>query len=311
MMLSALADQYVSYKQSMGMRFHTEARTLRSFCLTVGDIAVAEITADRVQAYIAGTGPVTRFWHRKHEVLRGLYRFAMARGYAARSPLPKIIPKPPQFVPYIFSQEELQRLLDATACCESPRSKLQPYVLRMLLLLLYGAGLRISEALSLTLANVDLPAGMLTIRESKFYKSRLVPMGPALTSALEIYVARRAKEHPTKPETALFLTRAATPVVRHTAENIFSRLRVRAGVIRHDGSRYQPRLHDLRHAFAVHRLVSWYRQGADVQRLLPQLATYLGHINIAATQRYLPMTPELLGEAGQRFDRYAREGQHE
>jgi site-specific recombinase XerD len=100
-------------------------------------------------------------------------------------------------------------------------------------------------------------------------------------------------------------------VVRHTAENIFSRLRVRAGVIRHDGSRYQPRLHDLRHAFAVHRLVSWYRQGADVQRLLPQLATYLGHVHIAATQRYLTMTPELLHEAGKRFECYAREGEHE
>jgi site-specific recombinase XerD len=264
-----------------------------------------------VQAFIAGAGPVTRFWHRKHEVLRGFYRFAMARGYAASSPLPRIIPKPPQFVPYIFSQEEIQRLLDATACCENPRSKLQPYTLRMLLLLLYGAGLRIGEALFLTLANVDLPAGILTIHESKFYKTRLVPMSPALTGILATYMEQCAKEHPAKPDAMLFLTRGGNPVVRHTAENIFSRLRVRAGVIRNDGGRYQPRLHDLRHAFAVHRLVSWYRQGADVQRLLPQLATYLGHLHIAATQRYLTMTPELLREAGQRFERYAREEQHD
>jgi site-specific recombinase XerD len=311
MMLSVLAAQYVAHKQSMGMRFHTEARTLQSFCRTMGDILVAEIAVDRVQAFIAGAGPVTRFWHRKHEVLRGFYRFAMARGYAASSPLPRIIPKPPQFVPYIFSQEEIQRLLDATACCENPRSKLQPYTLRMLLLLLYGAGLRIGEALFLTLANVDLPAGILTIRESKFYKTRLVPMSPALTGILATYMEQCAKEHPAKPDAMLFLTRGGNPVVRHTAENIFSRLRVRAGVIRNDGGRYQPRLHDLRHAFAVHRLVSWYRQGADVQRLLPQLATYLGHVHIAATQRYLTMTPELLREAGQRFERYAREEQHD
>jgi site-specific recombinase XerD len=311
MMLSVLAAQYVAHKQSMGMRFHTEARTLQSFCRTMGDILVAEIAVDRVQAFIAGAGPVTRFWHRKHEVLRGFYRFAMARGYAASTPLPRIIPKPPQFVPYIFSQEEIQRLLDATACCENPRSKLQPYTLRMLLLLLYGAGLRIGEALFLTLANVDLPAGILTIRESKFYKTRLVPMSPALTGILATYMEQCAKEHPAKPDAMLFLTRGGNPVVRHTAENIFSRLRVRAGVIRNDGGRYQPRLHDLRHAFAVHRLVSWYRQGADVQRLLPQLATYLGHLHIAATQRYLTMTPELLREAGQRFERYAREEQHD
>jgi len=78
-------------------------------------------------------------------------------------------------------------------------------------------------------------------------------------------------------------------------------------VLRHDGARYQPRLHDLRHAFAVHRLVAWYRQGADVQRLLPQLATYLGDVHLAATQRYLTMTPELLQEASQLFERYAGE----
>ena len=311
MKLSALVAQYVAYKQSMGMRFHTEARTLRSFSRAMGDITVAEIAADRVQAYIAGTGPVTRFWHRKHEVLRGFYRFAMARGYAASSPLPKIVPKPPHFVPHIYSQDELQRLLNATACCEGSRCKLQPYTYRMLILLLYAAGLRISEALSLRLPNVDLTAGILTIRESKFYKTRLVPMSPVLSGALGEYVAQRAKEHPTQLDGALFLTRTGTPVARHTAENVFSRLRLRAGVLRHDGGRYQPRLHDLRHAFAVHRLVSWYRQGADVQRLLPQLATYLGHVHIAATQRYLTLTPELLHEASQRFERYAQEGRHE
>jgi site-specific recombinase XerD len=178
-------------------------------------------------------------------------------------------------------------------------------------LLLYAVGLRISEALSLQLTNVDLSAGVLTIRESKFYKTRLVPMSPALTGTVGEYVARRAKQHPTQFGGALFLTRAGTPVARHTAENVFCRLRVRAGVLRHDGGRHQPRLHDLRHAFAVHRLISWYRQGADVQRLLPQLATYLGHINIAATQRYLTLTPELLHEASQRFERYAREDQYE
>src|SRR5215831_9006348 len=126
MKLSAIASQYVAYKQGMGMRFHTEARTLRSFCRTMADAVLAEITADRVHAYLAGAGPVTRFWHRKYEVLRGFYRFAMARGYADRSPLPKIIPKPPEFVPHIYSHDELQRLLDASAYCESPAANFNP-----------------------------------------------------------------------------------------------------------------------------------------------------------------------------------------
>jgi site-specific recombinase XerD len=312
MKLSEAVAQYIAYKQSMGMRFHTETRTLRSFCRTVGDVALADIKADRVYAYIAGRGPVTRFWHRKHEVLRGFYRFAIGRGYTDVSPLPKLVPKPPPaFVPYIYSREELRRLLDAATLCENPRSKLQPHTCRMLILLLYGAGLRISEALALTLADVDLAAAILTIRESKFYKTRFVPLGPDLTGALAAYAARRSTDYTADPEAPFFVSRTGTPLKRRTAENIFRRLCARAGVKRDDGCRFQPRLHDLRHAYAVHRVVTWYQQGANVQHLLPQLATYLGHLHIAATQRYLTMTPELLREASRRFERYAREGHHE
>ena len=312
MKLSEAVAQYVAYKQSMGMRFHTEARTLRSFCRTVGNVAMADIKADRVYAYIAGSGPVTRFWHRKHEVLRGFYRFAIGRGYTDVSPLPKLVPKPPPaFVPYIYSRDELRRLLDAATICENPRSKLQPHTCRMLILLLYGAGLRISEALALTLADVDLTATILTIRESKFYKTRFVPIGPDLTGALAAYAARRSTDYPADPEALFFVSRTGTPLKRRIAEGMFRQLCTRAGVKRDDGGRFQPRLHDLRHAFAVHRVVTWYQQGADVQHLLPQLATYLGHLHIAATQRYLTMTPELLREASRRFERYAREGHHE
>jgi site-specific recombinase XerD len=312
MKLSEAVAQYVAYKQSMGMRFHTETRTLRSFCRTVGDVALADIKADRVYAYIAGSGPVTRFWHRKHEVLRGFYGFAIGRGYTDVSPLPKLVPKPPPaFVPYIYSRGELRRLLDAATICENPRSKLQPHTCRMLILLLYGAGLRISEALALTLADVDLAAAILTIRESKFYKTRFVPIGPDLTGALAAYAARRSTDYTADPEAPFFVSRTGTPLKRRTAENIFRRLCARAGVKRDDGCRFQPRLHDLRHAYAVHRVVRWYQQGANVQHLLPQLATYLGHLHIAATQRYLTMTPELLREASRRFERYAREGHHE
>jgi len=311
MNLAETVSQYITYKQSMGMRFHTEARTLKSFCKAIGDVGIAEVQPDGVQSFLAGTGPITRFWHRKHEALRGFYRFAMARNYVTVSPLPARAPQPPHaFVPYIFSHEELRRLLDSAASSH-PRSLMEPHTCRMLILLLYGAGLRISEALSLTLGDVNLTGGILTIRESKFYKTRLVPIGPDLIRAVTRYVTKRAADHPAKPDARLLLSRTGSPVTRQTAENTFGRLRVRAGVLRHDGARYQPRLHDLRHAFAVHRVVSWYRQGADVQRLLPKLATYLGHVNIAATQRYLTLTPELLKEASRRFEQYAGEGRHE
>lgn len=292
----------------MGSRFRTEATILKAFCKTVGDVAITDVEPQQVESYLAGTGPVTRYWHRKYEALSGFYRFALGRGYVTLSPLPKTVPKRPQpFRPYIFPEEELRRLFKAADEFETPRMALQGATLRPLLLLLYGAGLRIGEALALPLADVDLSAGLLTIRESKFYKTRLVPVGPRLTAALRAYADdRRQRGHTSDPASPFFVTRTGTAVTRGMAERAFVRLRTIAGIAREDGARYQPRLHDLRHAMAVHRLVAWYREGDDVQRLLPQLATYLGHVDVAATQRYLAMTPELLREASRRFERYAQ-----
>jgi site-specific recombinase XerD len=311
MKLAEVAGEYVALKQAMGMRFCTEARTLKAFCRAMGDVTMGDIQAERVVAFLAGSGPVTRFWQRKQEVLVGFYRFALARGYALQVPLPRRVPKVAQaFVPYIYSPEEVRRLLEAVASSDTARGSVEPSTWRTLILLLYGAGLRISEALALTRADVDLCSGGFSIHASKFYKTRLVPLGPQLTRALSAYATRRGKPPPSGPQGPFFATRSGKALTRRAAEYAFDRLRRRAGVQRSDGSRYQPRLHDLRHAFAVGRLVSWYRQGADVQRLLPQLATYLGHVHLAATQRYLTLTPELLQQASQRFEAYAGELAH-
>jgi integrase/recombinase XerD len=303
MKLSQAIATYVGYKQSLGMRFATEARTLKSFCRALGDVDTDQVESAQVYTYLAGSGPVTRFWHRKLGALRGFYRFALARGYATCSPLPTAVPEQPQaFVPYIYSRDEIKRLLEATDGRE--RCNLSSLTCRTLLLLLYGTGLRISEAVGLDSADVDLDAGILRIHESKFYKSRLVPMGPDLRRVLANYAAERNKCPPNTPDAPFLLTRRGQRLSRAGAENAFKQLRERAQVRRGDNARYQPRLHDMRHCFAVTRLVTWYREGADVQRLLPKLATYLGHTHIAATQHYLTMTPELLRQASLRFEHY-------
>lgn len=310
MKLAEAVTEYIALKQSMGMRFHAEEVILKAFFKKVGNVDIGDVSTLAAQAYISGTGPVTRFWYRKMEALRGFYRFAIKRSYVECSPLPKSLPKLPKtFLPYIFSQDDLKLLLNAAVVQENPRRKLQAYTFRVLILLLYGAGLRIGEALSLKIADVDLPMSLLTIRQSKFYKTRMVPIGPHLTEALTSYsIERRKSGHRQNPEMPFFVTQTGEIITRQMAERAFRRLRESAGIYRHDGARYQPRLQDLRHAFAVHRLVSWYRQGGDVQRLLPKLATYLGHVNLAATQHYLTMTPELLREASLRFERYAGMG---
>lgn len=161
------------------------------------------------------------------------------------------------------------------------------------------------------MSDVDLDQAVLCIRESKFYKTRLVPLGQDLSMVLNQYVQRRSITH-SKESTAPFFCFLDGRILSQSAvRSAFRRLRIQAGVQRNDGARYQPRLHDFRHAGAVHRLVAWYRSGADLQRLLPQLATYLGHIDLASTQRYLTLTPKLLREASMRFERYFKETHHD
>jgi integrase/recombinase XerD len=170
MKLSEVVAGYVAHKQAMCMRFRTEARILRSFRRASGEVTMREVTVSQVLAFLAGTGTV--FWEPKHSAPAGFYKFAVARGHADRSPLPRTVPQLLKaFVPHIYSHEELRRLLDAVAVTDHPRCRIDPDTHRTLLLLLYGAGLRVSEALALTVADVDLDSGILHIRESKFYKN--------------------------------------------------------------------------------------------------------------------------------------------
>jgi site-specific recombinase XerD len=201
--------------------------------------------------------------------------------------------------------------LAATDILQTPRSPLRASTMRSLLLLLYGTGMRIGEALSLTLQDVDLERRVLMVRDTKFFKTRLVPVGPALTTILTDYRSRRRQLPLPAGESSAFL--AAHTGVRldyKRVNKLFCRIREATRIRRESSARYQPRIHDIRHTSAVHRVIAWYRTGADVQRLLPQLATYLGHVDIRSTQRYLSMTPELLQEASLRFEHYAQSEVH-
>jgi site-specific recombinase XerD len=294
---------YVGYKQSLGMRFATQARMLNSFSKSMGSIEVDRIGPESARAFLDGNGPMTRNWHCKFGTLKGFYRFCLARGYVSSVPLPTTEPRCPQtFTPYIYSEDEIKRLLQAAASRVSCR--IDALTSRTMLLLLYAAGLRISEALNLNLADVDLIDRVLYIRRSKFYKTRLVHIGTDLTKVLREYTQQRYKRSPLDPEAPFLVTSSGKRILRAGAEQAFGWMRSQAKVHRHDGGRYQPRLHDLRHTAAVTRLVSWYREGVDVQRLLPHLATYLGHVHISGTQCYLSMTPELLQQACGRFEQF-------
>jgi len=309
MKLSQRITQYVAFRKSLGQRFETNECQLRAFSRFMGEGAnIRSVKPRQVAAFLAGRGPITCSWHVKYRALRGFFSYAVTRGYLSASPLPAIVPKQPaRFVPYIYSTDELRRLLNGTASYQKLQSRIlmEPHTFRAILLLLYGAGLRISEALSLNLADVDLEEAVLVIRDTKFFKTRLVPLGCDLNGAMIKYAAQRKRYGHSQSKTApFFVTRLGARIPIHLIERAFRRLRAHSSVRRKGAARCQPRLHDLRHAAAVHRLTVWYREGKDVQRLLPLLATYLGHVNIVGTQRYLTMTPELLHEASKRFAKY-------
>lgn len=306
MNLQQLIERYIAYRQSLGEQFKANACILRVFARSVGShAAVGDVRPEQVSAFLTGHGPITRYWFAKYDALRGFYRYAVSRGYVAMLPLPTQRPKRPlPFVPYIYSHEELRHLLETAAAYRG--CVVEAATIRTLVLLLYGAGLRLCEAINLDRADMDADHALLTIRQTKFGKTRLVPFGCQLRDALALYAARSPKR--TAPETPFFTTLTGGRLKQRTVQGCFRRVCEQAGIRRSDARRFQPRLHDLRHTFAVHRLVSWYQQGADVQRLLPQLSTYLGHTSLSCTQIYLSMTPELLQEASARFEHYAKEG---
>ena len=301
-------DRYIEWQRSHGAKFETSAHTLLRFAKGIdGEIDCDTVTRSQVLAYLAGNGPLTRYRENKYCALAGFYRYAISRGYASSSPLPDNEPKPPKSQPpYIYSRDELCRLFSAIETFQPYVVQLDKQTVRTLLLLLYGAALRNGEARSLTMDDVDLSAAVLTVRNAKFYKSRLVPVGPQLADQLRRYAEIRANRPLPQGRASTFLANMdGTPLHKDTTYNAFVRLVRHAGIDVADDSRQAPRLHSLRHSFAVHRLTDWYRQGADVQRLLPVLSTYLGHARLRHTQVYLSMTPELLHEAALRFERYA------
>lgn len=313
MILANVIDAYVTHQRSLGMRFESSRHLLRQFCRAMGKRSMEDVTEEAVVKFLNGEGSLTATWMLKYKVLTGLYRYAISRGYVDRSPLPTAVPSlPPHRTPYVYSTAELHRLLDATAVLRVGHRPQVPALYRTLLLLLYGSGMRIGEALRLTLHDVDLAERVITVRGTKFFKTRLVPIGPKLAAELGKHIERRRLlPLPMGDASPLFTTRDGRAWGYPRVITLFQEVRRAAGIQCPIGETRPPRIHDLRHTAAVHRVVAWYYSGRDVQRLLPPLATYLGHLNIRSTQRYLQMTPELLRAACRRFGRYAMEGDYE
>jgi hypothetical protein len=233
MTLSTCIKEYVRHRRSLGVDFHSEQVQLCAFVKVVGDVALTAVDAEAVDRYIDGKGPVRRAWFSRFNTVAGFYRFAIAREYTTRAPLPPCPPKlPAEFIPYIYSEADVRALLTAVDARYEEDWLVLPQTMRTLLLLLYATGLRISEALALTMADVDLRDAILTIRETKFYKSgscRLAPTWSTCSYAIA----------PSRPRSLAVPTRRFCPIAtagpsrvrpRSSCSTCVSRLGWRPGV---------------------------------------------------------------------------------
>lgn len=250
-------DQYIEWRRNHGTKFEVGAQILYRFLRGIDEhTRCDQVTGRQIHAFLKGNNGLTPGRAKKYSALTGFYRYAISRGLVHQSPLPDNEPKQPlPAPPHIYSHAELRRLFDGVDASRSGARKLDAHTFRTFLLLLYGTGLRSQEARRLTVEDVDLTAAVLTVRDTKFYKSRLVPVGPQLADALRAYAALRLTRPLPDGKHSFFLAnKDGTPLVKATAELAFLKLRRSVGIGEKNGTYRPPCLHSFRHSFAVHRL---------------------------------------------------------
>lgn len=296
---------YLRLKEALGRRYAVERAILRALDRFLSD-AQADLTADTFRAWEASltrlTSGVRRNWLR---VARNLCLYHHRTCPSAFVPDAAGFPKPHTPIrPHIFTDAEIARLVRAAEQLRStPASPTRRTVFRLAVVLLYTTGLRRGELLRLTVGDYHADEQLLLVRESKFHKSRLVPLsadgGHAIDAAL---LDRRRHGLPVGVESPLIWNRSRAGGRGYTGVGLgagFRTLCEHAAIQTTTGGR--PRIHDLRHTFAVHALVRWYHEGADPQAKLPFLAAYMGHVSPISTAYYLPFVPALAGVASARF----------
>jgi site-specific recombinase XerD len=310
-----LADgiaQFISHKRVLGRRYETEVYALRLFdrhLVAQGVTKVDAITPVVIEAFLAARPRVRpRSYNHLLGVLRRLFQWLVARGHLAHTPVvcPSRRASVPR-IPFILTPESARRLLDLAADLpDFPGAALRGPPYRAIFALLYGLGLRVGEVCRLDVADVDEARKLLIIRDSKFGKDRLVPFGPRLGAMLEHYLTlRRSRVPHLAADTPLFGGLAGGRLHRQRIGHIFRGLLPALGLTVPPGTS-PPRLHDLRHSFAVRTLLRWYRAGVDPGQRLLHLSTFLGHVQPESTAVYLTITSDLLAEAGHRFEVFAR-----
>jgi integrase/recombinase XerD len=293
--LSKHLEAYLRLRRSLGHELADAARLLPRFVVYLEASRAEFVTIEAALAWSLepDAPPGSTVWSRRMMAVRGFARYLSGIDPRTEVPPAGAVPARRHWrAPFIYSEADIVALMGETHSIAHP---FRAATYETLVGLLAATGLRIGEALRLDLADVDFADGVLLIRESKFKKSRLVPLQASTLQALERY-ARRREEFSARPSNkSFFVSLNSTRIIYGCVCPTFRMLCERSGV--GAGATRRPRIHDLRHSFAVRTLVGWYRAGLDVQAQLPLLSTYLGHGEPRYTYHYLSAAPELLGHA--------------
>jgi integrase/recombinase XerD len=295
--LSALMEKFLQEKHVCGYAYHEEARILRNLdkLLVQKGLATQELPGSMAREWLAKKAHESaRTQQQRITLFRQFSRFLLRLGYFAYVPDSTLAARSRSiFVPRMLSDEELQKFFQALDALEpTARSPLRHLIMPEVFRLLYGCGFRVREVLKLRVRDVDLTQGIITVRQGKGRKDRLVPPALSLVIRLRKYAAHFENR---PPEATFFPGVRGRPFSLRTVYTLFRQLLLHCG-IPHAGRGKGPRIHDTRHLFAVHALRRWYRNGEDLDAKLPLLATYLGHQHLSGTQRYLHLTAELFPE---------------
>ncbi len=297
--LRQAARDYITVRRALGSRLQRHPRLLENFVAYLEAAGATTITTELALpwATLPGDDAHPAYLSNRLCAVRGFARHLQAFDPATEVPPAQLLPWPKcRAVPYLYSEADIAALMTAARSL-TPAIRAATY--ETLIGLLSVTGMRIGEVIRLDRDDIDWDQGVLTVRDSKFGRSREIPVHPSALAALRAYAQRRDRLCPQPRTAAFFISPAGARLVYNTVQPTFSRIAGNAGVGPRPPLR-RARLHDMRHAFACTVLLGWYRDGADVQANLPLLSTYLGHSNPSSTYWYLSAVPELLALAAAR-----------
>jgi len=297
-------DNYLSFRRGLGFKLKSHASALRDFVRFLGD-QKAEYISSQLAVDWAQQAQAAQPAHR-------VRRLGMARDFAlylsARDSRTEIPPNNllsgsyQRSQPYIYTGEQIHKIINEASALKR-YGELRPHTYCTLFGLLAVTGMRISEIIALDREDVDLDKGILTVRQGKFGKSRFIPIHSSTLQKLQDYVRFRerfVKEPSTK---SFFISDRGVRLTNWIVRATFIKLSRRIG-LRGVTDSHGPRIHDLRHTFAVTTLIKWQRDGVDIQQRLPLLSTYLGHVKVSDTYWYLTAVPELMGAINEHLEKF-------